>query len=211
MQLTYLLYSEIEPIDLAPIGVFSMGKRVIPDLEYRLVAPTRDAVRLSNGLAVLPSLSFDEVTDVDVLMVPGGGGWSRAAHDEMTLAFIRKWAPRALVVSICTGSLILAAAGVLDGLAATTKCRVVPSECSPMDELAKAEVRVLRQVLLVDNGRVITGGGVTLGIDTTFYLIARRYGETAADKIAHLMEYDTARAANLQRLKVVTEERAPRQ
>lgn len=205
MQLTYLLYPDIEPIDLAPLGVFSMGKRIVPDLCYELAAPTRNPVRLSNGLTVLPTTSFSEVDKVDVLLVPGGGGWKAASQNEENLAFIRHWAANgSTIVSICTGSLILAAAEVLKGLTATSKCRVVPPETSPLEVLARdSDLTVEPHALLVDNGRIITGGGVTLCIDTTLYLIARRYGEAAANQIAHIMEYDTARAANAARLPVV--------
>lgn len=201
MQMTYLLYPDVEPIDLAPLGVFSMGKRIVPSLSYRLVAPSKEnPVVLSNGLRVMPDMSFDEVKEVDVLMVPGGGGWKNASTHPATLDFIRRWAPSATVVSICTGSLILAAAGVLDGMAATTKCNVVAPEHPPMDELKKHASITAEHALLVDNGKVITGGGVTLCIDTTLYLISRRYGEEAASRIAKIMEYDAARAANAARL-----------
>jgi transcriptional regulator GlxA family with amidase domain len=205
MQLTYLLYPDIEPIDLAPLGVFSMGRRIIPSLGYQLVAPSKsDPVKLSNGLHVVPDLSFDDVKAVDVLLVPGGAGWKAASQHTPTLDFIRRWAPDATLVSICTGSLILAAAGVLDGLAATTKCRVVAPEKPPMDELRGHASITTKQALLVDNGKVITGGGVSLCIDTTLYLISRRYGEDAANRIAQIMEYDAARAANADRLPLLS-------
>lgn len=204
MQITYLLYPEIEPIDLAPLGVFSMGKRIIPELGYQLVAPSRDPVMLSNGLRVLPDFAFSDVSEVDVLLVPGGSGWKAAAKHTPTLDFIRRWAPEATLVSICTGSLILAAAGVLDGKAATTKCRVVAPETPPLDELKRHAEITSQRALLVDNGKIITGGGVTLCIDTTLYLIARRYGKAAADQIAEIMEYDAARAANAARLPTIS-------
>lgn len=205
MRLTYLLYPGIEPIDLAPLGVFSMGRRIVPELEFELVSVDRSPVELSNGLIVVPNRTFDEIERVDVLLVPGGGGWRQAAQNEAILSFIRYWAAQnATLVSICTGSLILAAAGVLDGLHATTKSRVVPPESPPIDDLSQsAHVTIESNALLVDNGQVITGGGVSLCLDATFYLLANRYGEEAATQIAHIMEYDAARAANLTRLPIV--------
>lgn len=204
MQLTYLLYPGVEPIDLAPLGVFSMGRRIVPELSYRTVAVGNNAIKLSNGLNLLPDMVLEEVDTVDVLMVPGGPGWKDAAQDADLIAFIRKWAPSATLCSLCTGSMILAAAGVLDGLAATTKCVVVPPEESPLEELGREypDVRSTH-ALLVDNGSVITGGGVSLCIDTTFYLIAKRYGEAAAQEIARIMEYKAAYAANVARLPIV--------
>lgn len=204
MQLTYLLYPGVEPIDLAPLGVFSMGRRIVPELSYRTVSAGNNAVELSNGLKLLPDMTYEDVDAVDVLMVPGGPGWREAAQDADLIAFIRKWAPSATLCSLCTGSMILAAAGVLDGLTATTKCVVVPPEESPLEELGKQYPSVVStHALLVDNGSVITGGGVSLCIDTTFYLIATRYGEQAAQEIARIMEYQAAYAANTARLPIV--------
>ncbi|QDL37264.1 DJ-1/PfpI family protein [Rhodoferax sediminis] len=207
MQLTYLLYNGIEPIDLGAIGVMSMGRRIVPQLSYRTVAATRAPVELSNGLRVLPDAAFEEVADIDVLMVPGGPGWRDAAKDPLTLNFIRRWAPTAMLSSLCTGAMILAAANALDGLVATTKCVVVPPETSPMDELKKTYPGIsTTHALLVDNGRVVTGGGVALCIDTTLYLIGLRYGSDAADEVARIMEYGPARAANSSRLPLIAGE-----
>jgi len=201
VELTYLLYPDIEPIDLAALGVISMGRRIVPELSYRTVAATKAPVAMSNGLRVLPDQSFDEVQAVDVLMIPGGPGWKAASVDAAVLAFIRKWRPSAGICSVCTGAMILAAAGTLDGLTATTKSVVVPPEGSPMDELRNRYEKVeVVDALLVDTGKVVTGGGVTLCIDTTLHLIARRHGEQAAEEIARIMEYGGARAANAARL-----------
>lgn len=73
-----------------------------------------------------------------------------------------------------------------------------------MDELKKHTSVTVKQALLVDNGKVITGGGVSLCIDTTLYLISRRYGEEAANRIAQIMEYDAARAVNADRLPMLS-------
>lgn len=204
MQLTFLLYPGIEPIDLAPLGVFSMGKRVVPELSYRTAAPEMGLVELSNGLKIMPDVSFENVEDVDVLLVPGGPGWKDAAGNPQVIDFIRRWAPSATLCSVCTGAMILAAAGVLDGMAATTKKLVIPPEPSVMDELTRRYPQVkATEALLVDNKTVITGGGVTLCIDTALHLIASRYGEEAADEIARIMEYEAARQANAARMPLV--------
>ncbi len=204
MQLTFLLYPGVEPIDLAPLGVFSMGKRVVPELSYRCAATSMNAVELSNGLKVMPDITLDEIGDMDVLLVPGGPGWKDAAGDPHIIDFIRRWVPGATICSVCTGAMILAAAGVLDGMAATTKKLVIPPEPSVMEELKRCYPKVAAtEALLVDNNTVVTGGGVTLCIDTALYLIASRYGEEAADEIAHIMEYRAARKANAERMPLV--------
>src|SRR6185312_280943 len=121
MKVSFVLYRGVEPIDLAVLGVFSMATRVIPDLRYETVAATLAPVTCSNGLRVLPDRTFDEVSDVDVLMIPGGPGWRDAACDERLLALIRKVHPGATVASICTGAMVLAETGLLEGRRATTK------------------------------------------------------------------------------------------
>lgn len=199
MELTYLLYPGIEPIDLAALGVASMARRIVPSLSYRTIAATLAPVELANGLRVLPDTTFAEAGDVDVLVVPGGPGWKQAASDPAVLSFIRG-CRAGTICSLCTGAMILAAAGLLKGLTATTKSVVVAPETSPLDELhARGDVHAV-EALLVDNGRILTGGGVSLCIDTTLYLVGRRYGESAAAEVARIMEYDAARAANARRL-----------
>ncbi len=205
MELTFLLYPGVEPIDLAAIGVISMARRVIPALSYQTVAVSAAAVELSNGLRVLPDRSFDELRHADVLLVPGGPGWRAASQDEQTLAFIRRLAPACTTVaSVCTGAMILAAAGVLDGLDATSKVEVVPPELPPLTELAQAYPTVrTRKALVVDTGRVVTGGGVSLCIDTTLHLLAGRFGAKRAAEVARILEYGAAQAANQARLPTV--------
>lgn len=200
MHMTFLLYEGVEPVDLAAIGVISMARRVIPGLSYETVSFDREPVLLANGLEVVPGKRFDEVSKVDVLLVPGGPGWRAAANDARVLAFVRRVAPDALVCSVCTGAMILAQAGVLDGLRATTKFEVVPPETSPLEELRQRYPAIRSEpALIVDNGRVVTGGGVTLCIDAVLYLLEKRFGKQAAHEVARIMEYGAARAANAQR------------
>jgi transcriptional regulator GlxA family with amidase domain len=200
MHMTYLLYEGIEPVDLAAIGVMSMAKRVIPELTYETVAATRAPVVFSNGLRVVPDRLFDDVSNVDVLLVPGGPGWRKASDDPVVVSFIRRVASSGLACSICTGAMILAAAGVLDGHSATTKVEVVDPEVAPLSELAARYPNVaVRRALAIDEESVVTGGGVTLCIDTTLHLLERRYGSAKVDEVARIMEYTAARRANRSR------------
>jgi transcriptional regulator GlxA family with amidase domain len=200
MRMTYLLYEGIEPVDLAAIGVMSMAKRVIPQLTYETVAATNAPVVFSNGLRVVPDRLFDDVSSVDVLLVPGGPGWRKASEDPTVLAFIRRVAPSGLTCSICTGAMILAEAGVLEGHAATTKVEVVDPEVAPLSELSARYPKIAaRRALVVDEATVVTGGGVTLCIDTTLHLLERRYGSEKVDEVARIMEYGAARRANRSR------------
>jgi transcriptional regulator GlxA family with amidase domain len=202
MHMTYLLYEGIEPVDLAAIGVMSMAKRVIPELTYETVAATLAPVVFSNGLRVVPDRVFDDVSSVDVLLVPGGPGWRKASEDPVVVSFIRRVAPSGLACSICTGAMILAEAGVLDGHAATTKVEVVEPEVAPLSELAARYPKVaVRRALTIDEESVVTGGGVTLCIDTTLHLLERRYGSAKVDEVARIMEYSAARRANRSRFR----------
>lgn len=193
------LYDDVEPIDLgATYGVLSMARRVIPDIEIVSIARIGGEVRLSNGLCVLAEHGFDECPPLDVLMVMGGAGWRSQAADARTLDFLRTRAGNCLLVSVCTGALILAAAGLLDGRRATTRRRAAPGETAPpLALLAHRHPQVhAEEAALIDAGDVVTGGGVTLAIDTTLYLLERLFGPVRAAEIAGLIDYSAAREAN---------------
>ena len=199
MHFSLLAYPGVEPIDLATVGVVSMARRIVPELSFELLALSREPVEFANGLRVCPTRGLDEAdpATLDVLLVPGGPGWRAAADDARWTDFIRRARPHATIASVCTGAMILAAAGVLDGHAATTKREVVAPESSPLEELRARHpaVRVL-DALIVDQGRLVTGGGVTLCIDLVLHLIERRRGAAAADEVARILEYTAARDAN---------------
>jgi transcriptional regulator GlxA family with amidase domain len=154
-------------------------------------------VRLSNGLQVVAEFGIDDAPDCTWLIVTGGPGWSEEAHAPATLAFLRRVAAGGNLASVCTGAMILAAAGVLDGRMATTKIEVVPPEMSPLAVL-HADYKAIdtRAASLVDAGDIVTGGGVSLCIDATLHLIERALGAKVAAETARIMEYTRARQAN---------------
>jgi transcriptional regulator GlxA family with amidase domain len=131
-----------------------------------------------------------------VLIVCGGPGWHAEVKNEQMLSFLRGQRPEALA-SVCTGALILAAAGVLDGRSATTRRAAAGNEDNaPLQLLRTYAHRITpREAVVVDSG-IVTGGGVSLAIDTTLYLIGKFYGKDARDEVARLIEYDRAYAAN---------------
>jgi transcriptional regulator GlxA family with amidase domain len=119
------------------------------------------------------------------------------AKAEPTLAYFRRVASTTKLASVCTGAMILAASGVLDGLHATTKRSVIPPETRPLDVLAKRYENITAvEASLVDTGSVITGGGVSLCIDATLHLIAKHLGDDVAQETARIIEYDCAWRAN---------------
>jgi transcriptional regulator GlxA family with amidase domain len=191
-----LIYPDVEPIDIGgTAGVLSMASRVLPNLRYTTIARDAGPVRLSGGLIVQAEHGFATAPPCDVVIVCGGPGWLGAAADTALVAYLRGLEPTG-VASVCTGALILAASGLLDGRAATTRRHAAGQEAiAPLSRLAQGTNIRPAEAAVVDDG-VVTSGGVSLAIDATLYLLGRRYGHDAAVRVAALIEYDRAYAAN---------------
>jgi transcriptional regulator GlxA family with amidase domain len=204
MRAAILVYEGTEPIDLATFGVLSMARRVAPQVTMFLVAREAGPVRLASGLTVIADHGYADAPEADVLVITGGPGWERESRDEATIAFVRRYSASASVAAVCTGGMILAATGLLDGKPATTKREVTGTERSPLAILAERHPAVKAlDARLVDCGTVLTGGGVSLCIDMTLHLLARFAGEAAASETARILEYSAALAANEARLPAV--------
>lgn len=200
-EITYaiLIYDGVEPIDIGgTYGVLSMGRRIDPRIRMFLVAEKAGEVVLANDLRVVADYSFDNCPPADALIVTGGPGWQRECENPRMLEFLRRWKPEPLIASVCTGALIMAAAGVLDGHKATTRRRKLAAEpAAPLELIGERFPKVdTVEALTVDNGAVITGGGVRLALDTTLYLIERLHGAEKAQEIAEAIEYSVAWKAN---------------
>jgi transcriptional regulator GlxA family with amidase domain len=192
------IYDGVEPIDLATYGVLSMARRIAPEIEICTIAPRGGPVALANGLQVNADFGIDDAPPCDMVIVTGGPGWTAQANAPATLDYIRRVHASRRIASVCTGSMILAASGVLDGGPATTKREVVPPESSPLELMRATYPRIdAREALLVERPEgVVTGGGVTLCIDTTLHLLETMLGPRVADETARIMEYHRARRAN---------------
>jgi len=211
MHFGIFIYDGVEPIDLATFGVLSMARRVAPQLLISTVAPTQGPVRLSNDLEVHAKFGVANAPVFDALIVTGGPGWEAQCKHTPTLDYLRQVVRgETLLASVCTGGMILAASGVLDGLPATTKKEVIEGrEVPPLLRLRKEYPKVDAQnALLVDSGRIVTGGGVTLCIDLTLHLLERLLGTDVAAETARIMEYTTARAANRHQLQTIVRRHA---
>ncbi len=196
-----LAYDGIEPIDIgATFGVLSMAKRVAPELSFFVVAPEKGAVVMANDLVLQAPYGVTEAPSADVTMVLGGPGWQAASEDTRLLDHLRAVAPDQVVASVCTGGMILAAAGLLEGRRATTKDQILPGETRPLDLLGETTGVDAASARVVDEGRIVTGGGVSLGIDMTLYLLGRFEGQTVRDETARVLEYGEAYRVNAERL-----------
>jgi transcriptional regulator GlxA family with amidase domain len=139
-----------------------------------------------------------------VLVVCGGPGWVSQAESAATLEFLQLAAKDHQIVSVCTGGMILAAAGILDGKRATTKQQIVPPEVSPLTVMRERYPAVRAEsASVVDEGDVVTGGGVTLCIDTMLHVLATRIGGDVAQETARIIEYSRAWEANQAVLPVI--------
>jgi transcriptional regulator GlxA family with amidase domain len=187
----------VEPVEMAIYGVLSMARRIAPQVAMFTVAPRAGVVQLANGLRVLADHSIGDCPEADVLIVCGGPGWTREAANPETLEFLRGYRPRKALASVCTGGMILAASGVLDGRHATTKRDGFDGEPSPLQLMRERHPSVkATEARLVDEGDLVTGGGVTLCIDSTLHLLRRFVGEEVAQKTARAMAYSHAWEAN---------------
>ncbi|HEY9079696.1 DJ-1/PfpI family protein [Magnetovibrio sp.] len=186
------VFDEIEVLDLGgPFEVFSVANRLAAkdgrDQPFNVVTVSSgaDIVQARGGYRFCPSHNFANVPPADVLVVPGGVvdhecarpdviAWLRQAHDGAELT-----------ASVCTGAFLLAEAGVLTGLEVTT-------HWEDIDELERRypDLHVLRDRLWVDEGRVVTSGGISAGIDMSLHLVRRLEGLDLARRVARQMEYD---------------------
>jgi len=142
-------------------------------------------VSTRGGMSVNPKYALADAPAIDLLVVPGGLGTRPLMHDVALIDWIRAQAEKAeLVLSVCTGALLLAKAGLLDDLSATT-------HQSALDLLRETAPRttVCGDRRVVDNGKVITSGGIAAGIDMSLHVVTRLLGDETAHATARYMEY----------------------
>ena len=190
-----LIFPDVEVLDFCgPFEVFSVTRlhedqRRTTDSPFRvlLVAPTRELITTTGGMVVQPHASLEDCPPLDLLLVPGGWGTRALLANEPVERWLKeRAAPAELLLSVCTGSLLLGKAGLLDGHRATTHWR-------SLDALATLAPRatVVRDehVVFEDGATVGTSAGISAGIDLTLRVVARLHGEPVARATARHMEY----------------------
>ena len=177
-----LVFPRITQLDMTgPLQVFSS----LPGAEVHLLWKRIEPVASDTVLSILPTTRLDECPQLDVICVPGGFGTDDLMFDDEVLAFLRRQAAGArYVTSVCTGSIVLAAAGLLDGYNAAT-------HWSAVDALPLLGARISRERVCIDRNR-ITGGGITAGIDLGLTVVAELAGRPAAEAIQLRLEYNPA-------------------
>lgn len=188
------VFDGAEVIDFtAPFGVFAVAQRLDPELDVFLVGDTAGTFEATAGLKVTPRYGLDDHPDMDAFLIPGGIGTRREMHNRRLLDFVRALPERTLRVSVCTGSWIYGSAGILDGLKATSRKNGDPSEkLVPIDRLAKIAPKCsIDRHRVVDQGQVITAGGISSGLETGLYLLLRfGHDDAFVDGVARIMEYE---------------------
>ncbi|MEN0099425.1 MAG: DJ-1/PfpI family protein [Brucella pseudogrignonensis] len=178
----FLLFPDLTQLDLT--GPYEVLVR-IPGAKVHLIWKTLKPVASDRGLAIVPTNTFADCPPLDLICVPGGPGQIALMEDDETLEFLRQATERTkLVTSVCTGSLVLGAAGLLKGYRAT-------SHWSSLDQLSLLGAQPVSERVVQDRNR-ITGAGVTSGIDFALRVVAELHGRELAERIQLQMEYDPA-------------------
>ncbi len=186
-----LIFDDVELLDFAgPYEVFSAVR--LPSgnrdnlMDVWVVAETMEPVRCRNGLVVQPEYNLDSCPPFDILVIPGGVGTRTAVHQSEIIKWIQRRSRTAeLITSVCTGSFLLAEAGLVSGGKVTTHWTSIRrlQESYP-------DVKVVENTRWVDSGQVISSAGVSAGIDMALHIVERLYGKETASSTARWIEYD---------------------
>lgn len=182
IQIGFLLFPKVTQLDLTgPLQVFSR----VPGAQIHLIWKRMEPVPSDTVLIMMPTITYADCPQLDVICIPGGMGTDEAINDEETLTFVRRQAAGAqYVTSVCTGSLVLGAAGLLRGYRATT-------HWSAIDNLVAFGATPVETRVCEDRNR-FTGGGVTAGIDFALTLAERLSNRPTAEAIQLALEYNPA-------------------
>jgi len=184
-----VLFDDAEELDWAgPYEVFGVASKSVESTRVRTIAERPAAVRCCNGLRVLPDYEFSNAPDLDVVLVPGGQGTRKALHNPTLTDWLAKIAPHCQwVTSVCTGSLLLHGAGLIDGKRVTTHWAFI-------DQLREQAPKstVLANVRYVRDGNLVTAAGISAGIDMSLWLVGQLWNVALARSTQRFMEYDPA-------------------
>jgi cyclohexyl-isocyanide hydratase len=179
VEIGFLLFPQVQQLDLTGPYEILAG---LPDVSLHLIWKTLDPIESSTHLLLTPTVTFADAPQLDMLCVPGGIGVNPLLEDAETIAFVKRQAEGArYVTSVCTGALILGAAGLLQGKRATTHWNA--------RDFLPAFGAILADGRVVKDGNLITAGGVTAGIDFGLTIVAELAGRVEAETIQLGLEY----------------------
>ncbi|MCH4248419.1 MAG: DJ-1/PfpI family protein [Acinetobacter populi] len=184
-----LIFNEVEVLDFAgPFEVFSIASHHSKKLFNVFTIAEKDNVIIArNGLKILPHCSFEDNVDIDILIIPGGyGAETIEFKNQKLLEWIIEINHKTIITaSVCTGAIILAETKLLNGKKATT-------HWMDIDRLKKdyPAIQVIAERKYVEDGKFITSGGISAGINMSFYIIEKLYGKEVVVNTAKRMEYD---------------------
>ena len=190
MKIGILVFEDAEELDfVGPWEVFKMAREAKPaEIELLLIAESDGPIRCRGGLRVLADVTTANCRELDVLLVPGGQGTRTEVKNEALLDWIARIAAKATwVTSVCTGAMLLTAAGPAKGKRVTTHWSFVKA----LRERGEA-AEVLDNFRYVRDGNVVTAAGVSAGIDMALWLVGAWYGPEFARGVQRYMEYDPA-------------------
>ncbi|MBB6019073.1 transcriptional regulator GlxA family with amidase domain [Paenibacillus sp. JGP012] len=186
------IFEQVEPLDFAgPFEVFISGSNRGQDFNVYTVAETEGPIQALGGLSINPAYTIHNCPDPDILVIPGGWGSRKEMNNETITSWIREVSNDVeMILSVCTGALILAKANLLDGLKVTTN-RLAMKE---LREIIPASTEIIEDVRYVDNGKIVLSAGISAGMDAALYVVERLLGEDRAIQTANIMEYDWKKA-----------------
>lgn len=184
-----LIFNDVELLDFCgPLEVFSVTGRQDNSSPFNVytVAEKSEPIITRNQLSVNPRYTIHNCPQPDILLVSGGQGTRREIHNPVLIDWIKECSLKAeLVLSVCTGALLLAKAGLLEGVTATTHHNAIEL----LKELAPNTI-IQTNRRFVDNGKIILSAGIYTGIDMSLYVVAKLLGKEQALKTAQYMEYN---------------------
>ena len=188
-RITVLVFEGVEELDFAgPWEVLSAWAEQFPDdrVQTFTMAPVAGEIRCAKGLRVVADHTLADAPHAELLVFPGGRGTRPMLQDATMLAWVREQAARGTIIaSVCTGALVLAKAGLLDGRPATTH----HGSLALLRELGR-DIDVQPEARFVDNGAVLTAAGVSAGIDLALHLVARLHSRERAQQVRRYIQYD---------------------
>ena len=188
-----LIFDSVEVLDFCgPFEVFSVTRlnederlSTTSPFDVKIIAPTKDIVKTTGNMKIVPDFDYESTPKLDILLVAGGMGTRKLMYDENMLNFVKSMANKVeLLASVCTGSLILANAKLLENKSATTHFKSLDRL---KDEFKNVNVSYSKN--FVEDGNIISSAGISAGIDMALYIVGKYFGKDIARNTAKHMEY----------------------